>query len=76
VVSTGCAVRRCSARHALAGVAIATMTSLRHPPTTDSHDGRALAEVCTVPVLLAESVSSERRRLPVMERGRGFNAQP
>jgi len=76
VVSNDCVARRCSARHALAGVAIATMTSLRHRPTTDSHDGRALAEVCTVPVLLAESVSSKRRRLPVMEIGRGFNTQP
>jgi len=28
VVSTVCAARRCSARHALAGIAIATMTSL------------------------------------------------
>jgi len=58
VVSTDCAARRCSARHALAGVAIATMTSLRHRPTTDSGTDiatlvrRALAEVCTVPVLL------------------------
>jgi len=47
-----CAARRCSARHALAGIAIATMTSLRHRPTTDTHDRRALAEVCTVPLLL------------------------
>jgi len=52
VVSTDCAVRRCSAGHALAGIAIATMTSLRYRPTTDSHNRRALAEVCTVPVLL------------------------
>jgi len=58
VVSTDCAVRRCSARHALAGVAIATMTSLRHRPMTDSGTDvatlvrRALVEVCTVPVLL------------------------
>jgi len=43
VVSTDCAARRCSARHALAGIAIATMTSLRH---------QTLAEVCAVPVLL------------------------
>jgi len=35
VVSTDCAARRCSARHALAGVAIATVASLRHRPTTD-----------------------------------------
>ena len=34
-----------------AGIAVATMTSLRHRPTTDSHDTRALAEVYTVPVL-------------------------
>jgi len=35
--STDCAAQRCSAEHALAGIAIATMTSLRHRPTTDSH---------------------------------------
>jgi len=58
VVSSDCAARRCSARHALASVVIATMTSLRHRPTTDSGTDiatlvrRALAEVCTVPVLL------------------------
>jgi len=52
VVSADCASRRCSARHALAGIAIATMTSLRHRLTTDSHGRRALAEVCTVLVLL------------------------
>jgi len=33
VVSADCAARRCSGRHALAGVAIATMTSLRNEPT-------------------------------------------
>jgi len=43
VVSTDCAAWGCRAGHALAGIAIATMTSLRHRP---------LAEVCTVPVLL------------------------
>jgi len=43
VVSTDCAARRCRGQHALAGIAIATMTSLRHRP---------LAEVCIVPVLL------------------------
>jgi len=44
VVFTDCAARCCSsARHALAGIAIPTTTSLRH---------RLLAEVCTVPVLL------------------------
>ena len=43
VVAANCAVRRCSALQALAGIAIATVTSLRHWP---------LAEVCTVPVLL------------------------
>ena len=43
MASSYCAALRCSARHALAGVAIATMTSLRYRP---------LAEVCTVPVLL------------------------
>ena len=52
MVSTDCAARRCGAGHALAGIAIATMTSLRHRPTTDSYDRRALAEVCPVPVLL------------------------
>jgi len=52
VVSTDCAARRCSAGHALAGIAIATVMSLRHWPTTDSHDRRAFAEVCTVPLLL------------------------
>jgi len=30
VVSTDCAARRCSAGNALAGIAVATMTSLRH----------------------------------------------
>ena len=52
MVSIDCAARRCSARHALAGITIATMTSLRHWPTTDSRHRRALAEVCTVLVLL------------------------
>ena len=58
VVSTDCAAQRCSARHALAGIAIATMTSLRHRPTTDRGTDiatlvrRALAAVCTVPMLL------------------------
>jgi len=58
MVSTDCAARRCSAGHALVGIAIATMTSLRHTPTTDSRTDnttlvrRALAGVCTVPVLL------------------------
>jgi len=47
-----CAARRCSAEHALVGIAIATATSLRHRPATDSHDRRNLAEVCTVPLLL------------------------
>jgi len=58
VVSTDCSAQRCSARHALAGIAIATMTSLRHRPTTDRGTDiatlvrRALAAVCTVPMLL------------------------
>ena len=52
MLSTDCASRHYSAWHALAGIAIATVTSLRHRPTTDSHDRRALVEVCTVPVLL------------------------
>ena len=43
VVSTDCAVRRCSAGHALAGIVIATTTSLRHRPTTGSHDRHVLA---------------------------------
>jgi len=37
---------RRGAGHALAG--IATMTSLRHWPTTGNHDRHALVEVCTV----------------------------
>jgi len=51
-----CATLLC--RHALAGIAIATMASLRHRPTTDSGTDiatlvrHALAEVCTVPMLL------------------------
>ena len=52
VVSTDCAAQRCSIGHALAGIAILTMTSLRHRPMTDSHERRALAEVCTVLMLL------------------------
>ena len=44
VVSTDCVARRRSAQHALAGIAIATITSLRHRPLT---------EVCTAPVVLA-----------------------
>ena len=56
VVSTDCAARRCSAGHALSGIATATtITSLHHWPKTDSHVRRALAEVCTVPVLLVTS---------------------
>ena len=43
VASTDCAARRCSAGYTLAGVAIASTTSLRHRP---------LAEVCTIPMLL------------------------
>ena len=64
MASIDCAARRCSARHALAGIAIATnmltMTSLRHRPTTDGHDRRALAEVCTVPVLLVMAALCNR----------------
>jgi len=56
VVSTDCAARLCSAGRALAGIAIATMTSLRHRPTTGNHDRRALAEVCSVPVLLVPTL--------------------
>ena len=49
---------RCATLQCTANIAIATMTSLRHRPTTDSGTNivtlvrRALAEVCTVPVLL------------------------
>ena len=58
VVSTDCTERHCRAGHALAGVTIATMTSLRHRRTTDSGTDvatlvrHALVEVCTVLVLL------------------------
>jgi len=64
VASIDCAARRCSAGHALAGIAIATMTSFRHWPTTDSRTDittlvrRALAEVCPVPVLLVYALLS------------------
>jgi len=57
-------MQRCSAGHALAGIAIATVTSLRHRPMTDSGTEivtlirRALAEVATVPVLLVVTGSS------------------
>jgi len=54
VVSSDWAARRCSAGHVLIGFAIATMTSLRHRQTSDSHNRRALAEVCTVRVLLVD----------------------
>jgi len=78
VVSTDCAARRCSVQHALAGIAIAThaladitiatMTSLCHLPMTDSETykaplvRRALAEVCTVQVLLVY-IRSTRQEL-------------
>jgi len=52
VVSTNCTAECCSAGHAQAGIAVATITSLCHRPTTDSHNRRALVEVCTVPVFL------------------------
>jgi len=52
VVSRDCAARRCRAGHALPGISLATMTSLRHQPTADSHERRAMADVCTVSVLL------------------------
>ena len=51
VVSTDCTARCCSAGHALAGIATATMTSC-HWLMTDSHDRRTLVEVCTVLVFL------------------------
>jgi len=41
-VSTDCIARRCTAGHALAGIAVATMTSLRHRPmtaATSANDG-------------------------------------
>jgi len=47
----------CSARHALAGIAIATTTLLHHRPITDSHDRRALVEVCTVHAVLLVTVA-------------------
>ena len=63
VVSTDCAARCCSAGHALAAaVAIETVTSLRHRPTTNGHDIRALAEVCTVPVPLVITFCVSLRR--------------
>jgi len=52
VVSSNWPAQCCIAGHALAGIAIATMMSLRHRAMTDSHDRPALAEVCTVPVTL------------------------
>jgi len=52
VVSDDCAAQCCSAGHALAGIALATMMSLHHQPTTDRHDRCDLVEVCTVPVFL------------------------
>jgi len=66
-VSTDCAARHCNAGHALAGIAIATMTSLRHRPTTDCGTDiatlvrPALAEVCTIPVIRLETVTSEKK---------------
>jgi len=63
VVSTDCAARRCRAGHALAGIAIAKVASLRHRSTTDSETDiatlvrRTLAEVCSVPVLLVHTIS-------------------
>jgi len=58
VVSAACTAQCCSTGHALAGIAIATMTSLCRWPMTDSETDIAtlvrcaLVEVCTVPVLL------------------------
>jgi len=46
-LSTDCAALRWTA-----AIAIATVTSFRHRSTTDSHNRLALAEVCTVPLLL------------------------
>jgi len=75
VVSIDCAARRCSARHALTCIAIATMTSLRHRPTTDNQGAdvvtsvrRALAGVCTVPVLLVISLLGAGVQLSRMQR--------
>jgi len=45
-----CVTLQC--RASMADIAKATMTSLCHRPTTDTHDRHALAEVCTVSVLL------------------------
>jgi len=69
VVSTDCAARRWSAGHALAGITIATMTSLRHRSMIDSGTDistlvrRALAEVCAVPVLLVGTGNGGLRHL-------------
>jgi len=58
VASINCTARRCSAGHALAGIVIASMTSLRHWPMTDSGTDiatlvrHALVEVCTSLLLL------------------------
>ena len=57
VVSTDCTARRCSGLRAPTGIAIATITSLRHRP---------LAEVCTVPVLLHTNYNCRLRRLQNM----------
>ena len=46
MVSTDCAARRCGAGHELAGIAIATMTSLRHRPTTDNETDIATLMTC------------------------------
>jgi len=59
MVSTDCAAQRCRAGHALAGIAIATTTSLRHRP---------LADVYTVPVLSFVIVSAKNPVcLPVVQ---------
>ena len=48
-----CTTLQCGAcTSSLAGIALATMMSLHHQPTTDRHDRCDLVEVCTVPVFL------------------------
>jgi len=74
MISTDCTARWCIAGHALAGIAIATMMSLCHRPTRDSRTDiatlvrRALAEVCTVPVLPFVSLVVNTNAINCLER--------
>jgi len=45
-----------AAVQAISGIGIVTMRSIRHRTMRDNHDRRALAEVCTVPMLLVYCV--------------------